>query len=264
MAQQACVVHEQSVMAVREEAWGSPSTQFERSSGNIHVWRASLDPPEPCVQHLSSILSDAEHARAAQFCFERDRKRFITGRGLLRLILGRYLHISPAALHIQAEATGQPVLAASQAGGIEFNVSHSHGVVLYALTNGRRIGIDIERIRAGPHVDALVDRVLSPRERAVFRALPQEQRPAAFFCAWTRKEAYLKACGQGLSRPLDRIDVSLSPFEPERPLSVHGDPQKPSGWSLHGLTPAPGYAAALAHEGDDVPRLRYAQWPDWL
>jgi 4'-phosphopantetheinyl transferase len=231
----------------------------------IHVWRASLDPPLRHAERLMRALSDAEHIRAGQFCFERERKRFITGRGLLRIILGRYLATSPDHLQLRQSAAGKPALAACHARqGIEFSVSHSRGLVLYAVTCNARVGIDMEYVRTIPNTGHIAERIFSLRENAVFRALPLEQRRAAFFWGWTRKEAYLKACGEGLSRPLNQIDVSLAPFEPARPLSIQGAPQAPSGWSLRELAPAPGYVAALASEGDNVPRLTCFQWPEWL
>ncbi len=252
-------------MTVLEQVWNSPPTHLEVPSNMIHVWRASLDPPVGYIERLMCVLSDAEHVRATQFYFERDRKRFITGRGLLRNILGRYLAISPDHLQLYYGMAGKPALSASQARqGIEFSVSHSHGLILYAMTCNGRIGIDVEHVRTIPNNDYIAERIFSLREYAVFRALPPEQRQVAFFCAWTRKEAYLKACGEGLSRELDRIDVSLAPFEPARRLDIQGDPQASSHWSLQELAPAPGYVAAVASEGESGPPLSCFQWPEWL
>jgi 4'-phosphopantetheinyl transferase len=264
-AQQGSPKPEKPLMAVREQVWNFPPARLEAPSNLIHVWRASLDPPMPHVQRLTRVLSDAEHSRAGQFYFERDRKRFIAGRGLLRIILGRYLAISPDRVQLHYGLTGKPALAASQGRqGIEFSVSHSRGLILYAVTCNRRIGIDVEHVRAIPNADDIAQRIFSLREYAAFRALPLEQRQAAFFCGWTRKEAYLKACGEGLSRELDRIDVSLAPFEPARRLSIQGDPQASSRWSLQEIAPAPGYVAAVASEGENPPPLSCSQWPEWL
>lgn len=256
---------ERPLMAVLEQVWNSPPTHLEAPSNMIHVWRASLDPPVRYVERLMCVLSDAEHVRARQFYFERDRRRFITGRGLLRVILGRYLAISPDRLQLDYGVAGKPAVSASQARQrIEFSVSHSHGLILYAVTCNGRIGIDVEHVRTIPNTDHIAERIFSLREYAVFRALPLEQRQAAFFCAWTRKEAYLKACGEGLSRELGRIDVSLAPFEPARRLGIQGDPQASSHWSLQQLAPGPGYVAAVASEGESGPPLSCLQWPEWL
>jgi 4'-phosphopantetheinyl transferase len=256
---------EQPLMAVLEQVWNFAPTHLGVPSNMIHVWRASLDPPARDVERLMRVLSDAEHIRARQFYFERDRKRFIAGRGLLRIILGRYLAISPDRLQLDYGVAGKPALSASQARqGIEFSLSHSRGLILYAVTCNGRIGIDVEHVRTIPNTDHIAERVLSPREYAVFRALPREQRQTAFFCGWTRKEAYLKACGDGLSRELNRVDVSLAPFEPARRLGIQGGPQASSRWSLQELAPAPGYVAAVASEGENAPPLSCLQWPEWL
>jgi 4'-phosphopantetheinyl transferase len=223
-----------------------------------------LDPPAHHVERLQDVLSAPERVRAGQFSFQRDRTRCIVARGLLRVILGRYLAIPPEHLRLHSGGTGKPVLPVSQGRGIEFSVSHSHGLVVYAVACGRRIGVDIERVRAVASWAGVTGRVFSPREQAVFRSLPPDQQRAAFFRAWTRKEACAKAWGQGLSCPLGRIDVSLGPVEPGRPLSIHGDPGASGRWSLQDLAPAPGYAAAVAAEGGDVLSLSRVQWPLWL
>ena len=251
-------------MAPREETWDFPTPHLQTPRGVIHVWRASLDSPTRHVERSLRVLSDAEHSRAAQFCFERDRRRFVAGRGLVRMILGSYLTIPPDRLQFHSGGTGKPALPASQGGGMEFSVSHSRGLILCAVTCAQRIGIDVERIRTVPSTACMAGRVLSPREHAVFRSLAHEQRQTAFFRGWTRKEAYLKACGEGLSRSMDRIDVSLPPFEPARRLTVDGDPRACSRWWLRDLAPAPGYMAALACEGDRVLPMTCMQWPEWL
>ncbi len=144
--------------------------------------------------------------------------------------------------------------------GIEFNVAHSHALALYAVTRNRKIGIDLERVRPILEAEHIAERIFSPRENAVFRAIPPSQRQRAFFHGWTRKEAYLKACGDGLARALPRIDVSLAPSETARPLEIEGDPQEAGRWSLQELRVDPGYVAALAVEGDNL-HCEYWQWP---
>jgi 4'-phosphopantetheinyl transferase len=258
---------ERAPMAMPEEVevWNFPPTHLELPGKVIHVWRASLDPPAGYVERLMGVLSDAELTRARRFCFERDCKRFVVGRGILRIILGRYLAISPHRVQLHHSVAGKPAISPSQAGqGVEFSVSHSHGLILCAVTCSRRIGIDIERFRTIPNSDHIAQHILSLREHAVFRALPPKQRQRAFFYSWTRKEAYLKACGEGLSRSLNQIDVSVAPFEPACQPRIQGEPQALRRWSLQELAPAPGYIAALASEGDDPPPLSRLQWPQWL
>ena len=250
-------------MAPREEAWDFPAPRLRNPQGVVHVWRASLDPPARRLEGLLRVLSDAERSRAAQFCFERDRRWFIAGRGVVRTILGSYLTILPDRLQLRPGGTGKPALSASQGGGMEFSVSHSCGLILCAVTCDQRIGIDVERIRILSSTARTAGRVLSPREHAVFQTLAREQRQIALFRGWTRKEAYLKACGEGLSRSPDRVDVSLPPFEPARRLTVDGDPGA-SRWWLRDLVPAPGYVAAIANEGDQVLPMTCMQWPEWF
>ncbi len=251
-------------MAPREQAWDLPAPRPRIPRGVVHVWRASLDPPARHLEGLLRVLSDAERRRAAQFCFERDRRWFIAGRGVVRMILGSYLAILPDRLTFHAGGTGKPALSASQGAGIEFSVSHSRGLILCAVTRDQRIGVDVERIRTLSRMACTAGQVLTPREHAVFQALAHEQRRAALFRGWTRKEAYLKACGEGLSRSPDRVDVSLPPFEPARRLTVDGDPGASSRWSIRDLAPAPGYVGALANEGDQVLPVTCVQWPKWL
>jgi 4'-phosphopantetheinyl transferase len=225
-----------------------PPTHLDPPSSGVDVWRASLDVPGWQVERLMLLLSDAERGRAGRSHFVRDRRRFIVGRGVLRVILGRYLATSPAHLDFRYGPAGKPTLSAPAAGpGVEFNLTHSGGLMLCAVTCDGNVGVDVERVRPVP--DGLAESVLSPRELAVFRALPRDQRQPAFFCAWTGKEAYLKGRGEGLSRAVDRIDVSLAPFEPARPLRITDDSPGAAGWSLRRLAPARGYTAAVARCG---------------
>jgi 4'-phosphopantetheinyl transferase len=249
---------------VPETEWEPPPADLAAPRGTVHVWRASLDPPAHHVERLQDVLSAPERLRAGQFCSQRDRTRCTVSRGLLRVILGRYLAVPPGQLRLHSGVTGKPALPVSQARGVEFSVSHSHGLVVYAVTCGRRVGVDIERVRAVAGWAGAPGRVLSPREHAVFQSLPPDQQRAAFFRAWTRKEACAKAWGRGLSCPLGRIDVSLAPFEPDRPLSIDGDAVASARWALQDVAPAPGYAAALATEGGGVLPLTCMQWPAWL
>jgi 4'-phosphopantetheinyl transferase len=252
-------------VAVSEEVWDFPPAGMKAPTNGVDIWRASLDSPSDRVEPLTCLLSVAEHVRASRFHFERDRRRFVTARGVLRIILGRYLSIPPDRLQFCYSVAGKPALSLAQTRhDIEFSVSRSSGLILYAVTCTGKVGIDIERIRVIANTGRMTDHILSRRESAVLRTLPLELRQAALFSGWTRKEAYLKACGDGLSRSLNQIDVSLPPFEPARPVRVQGDPWTSFRWSLQGLASAPGYAAALATEGANERPLRCLQWPEWL
>jgi 4'-phosphopantetheinyl transferase len=219
-------------------------------SDEVHVWRATLDQPPSQIESFRHTLAADEHARAERFYFQRDREHFIVARGVLRSLLGCYLNKAPECLSFRYSSYGKPALAWESGGNtVRFNLSHSHGVALYAVTRGREVGIDLEYIRSDLEVEQIAERFFSRREVATLRTLPPEVQRQAFFLCWTRKEAYIKARGEGLSLPLDQFDVSLIPGEPVALLSTQGDPYEVSRWSLQELTPAPGYAAALAVEG---------------
>jgi 4'-phosphopantetheinyl transferase len=215
----------------------------------VHIWRADLNLPESVIKSLAKTLVPDEHNRADRFYFERDRKHFIAGRGILRSILGRYLNLEPAQLEFSYGSRGKPALANLGMGEtLSFNLSHSHELALYAIAHTSWVGIDLEHIRPMDKVEQLVKRFFSAREYAVICSLPDDQKQEAFFRAWTCKEAYLKAIGDGLPG-LDGVEVSLTPGEPTALLSIQGDEEAASRWSVSQLIPAPGYMAALAVEG---------------
>jgi 4'-phosphopantetheinyl transferase len=228
----------------------------------VHVWRAFLDLPASHIQSLKQALSLDERGKAERFYFQKDQNRFIVTRGLLRMILSLYLKIEPHQLRFCHNTYGKPALARECGGDtLHFNLSHSHGIGLYAVTRDREIGIDIERVRTDLEFQQIAEQFFSPQEFAVLSALPSTIQAEAFFACWTRKEAYLKARGEGLSLSLNQFDVSLAPGEPAALLSANGDPQETSRWSLHELDPGPGYVAALAVEGHSW-QLKCWQWPE--
>jgi 4'-phosphopantetheinyl transferase len=232
--------------------WLPPTHHLRLSNDEVHVWRVSLDLPAPHVQSLQQTLAPDELDRTERFHFQIHRQRFIVTRGLLRVILGRYLNIEPNQLHFSYSDYGKPALIPPPAQeALNFNVSHSHELALYAITRNRHIGIDVEYVHPISEIERIAERFFSAQENAVLRTLPQTEKLNAFFKCWTRKEAYIKAKGEGLSAPLDQFDVSLAPGEPARLLNVRGDPQEVSRWSLQELIPGPGYVAALAVEGHD-------------
>ena len=250
-------------MIARGSWWAQPPANVILLQDDVHVWCASLDQPASGLQWLAQTLSADERVRAERFYFEQDGMRFIVGRGLLRIILGYYLGIEPSELRFCYSSRGRPTLAETTGGNrIRFNLAHSLGLALYAVTLGREIGVDLECIRIIDKTEQIVDRFFSDREKAVFRALPLNKKYEAFFTYWTCKEAYLKACGEGLSQPLDQIDVLLVPGEPTRLLSIKGDVREASRWSLQELRPASGFAAALVVEGHSY-CLSCWQWSQW-
>jgi len=244
--------------------WAYPPPTIILGSNEVHVWRASLDEPPPQIDSFLHTLAADEQSRAERFYFQRDRERFITAHGVLRAILGFYLNRAPKCLSFCYSSHGKPALAWESGGdAIRFNMSHSHGVALYAVARGREVGIDLEFIRRDLEVEQIAERFVSRRETATLRALPTDLRKYAFFLCWTRKEAYIKATGEGLSLPLDQFDVSLIPGEPAALLSTQSGLDEALRWSLQELTLASGYVAALAVEGRGW-SLSCWQWPGRL
>jgi 4'-phosphopantetheinyl transferase len=217
-------------------------------TGEIHVWRVPLDLSGPEDEALGGILSARERARALRFHFDRDRRRFVAGRGRLRQLLGGYLGVLPAEVELDERPGGKPCLRAS-AEDLRFNLSHSGGLALLAFGRGRELGVDLEREREVPEMESIAERFFSPAEVAAWCALPEGMRRSAFFRCWTRKEAFLKAVGEGLARPLDSFDVTLRPDEAALLLRVEGEPAEARRWHLVDVEVPAGFQAALAVEG---------------
>jgi 4'-phosphopantetheinyl transferase len=245
---------------LQDLSWLSPPTDLALSGNQVHVWRASLDQPAWRLRELAQTLSADEQARAGRFRFEQDRRRFTASHGILRAILGRYLGVKPEQLRFQAGPHGKPSLAKTlNESGLSFNMSHSHILAVFAVTRDREVGVDVERIRLIPDAEQIAERFFSSQESAVFQTIPADLKPEAFFTCWVRKEAYVKAKGNGLSLSLDQFDVSLIPGEPARLLRTTPDPQEANHWSLHDVSPGPGYLATVAVQGNGW-RLKCWEW----
>lgn len=206
----------------------------------VSVWTANLDAlSEDERNKLSALLDAAEHARAARFHFDKDRQRYVLARALLRHLLGDALGIEPAALVFGYGAKGKPMVA----GSLRFNISHSGGWAMFAFARDRDVGIDLE---GGAHLGvekdlgALASRILSARELAIWRALPDAaSRRAAFLRAWTRKESYAKALGEGIFEQLRAVELILDAPVPARSIAL-------GEWAVYDLSAPKGFAAALA------------------
>lgn len=222
--------------------WSSPPFSPSLQAGDVHVWRLALD---VAVEPFLELLQPDELDRANRFYFERDRKRFAIARGFLRVLLGRYLQNDPKSLMFSYGAYGKPALAVETV--LRFNMSHSGSMALYALTEGREIGVDVEQMRADFTSDDIARRFFSPFEVESLCGLPREGRVEGFFRCWTRKEAYIKATGRGLSQPLDGFDVTLGPRE--RAALLRNDDGTHERWTMANIEVGPGYAGALAVEG---------------
>ncbi|EEF57035.1 4'-phosphopantetheinyl transferase family protein [Pedosphaera parvula] len=232
--------------------WPAPPSALFLGLREVHVWGTILNSGPDRLGRYASILSEDEKKRAARFRFERDQNRFTVARGFLRTVLGRYLKMDPAEITFSYSDRGKPALNAPSSNPLHFNLSHSHDLALLAVTEICPVGVDVEQIRTLRDADAIADRFFSERESSALRALPPEQKPIGFFNLWTRKEAWLKATGEGISDSLDKVEVSLHPHEPAKFLGLFGKAETAAGWTLVDLAPGTGYKGALALEANDI------------
>ena len=224
--------------------WFTAPVGLKLSADDVHLWRASLDCDLPVLSRLETTLSPDEMARANRFVFSMDRNHFVAARGILRELLGAYLMVPPAGLKFRYGNHGKPALDANQSDSdLQFNLSHSGGIAIYAFSLGRRLGVDVEQILPQRASEDIARRYFAAREVADLLALPTPLRTEGFFLCWTRKEAYVKAHGAGLSLPLDSFTVSLTPG-----CEAELQSEDSNQWSMHSVEPAPGFAAAMVAE----------------
>jgi 4'-phosphopantetheinyl transferase len=225
----------------------------------VHVWNAHLDPLNARAEQLTSVLSEDERDRAGRFHFAKDRAHFAYTRSVLRVLLGSYLNLPPAEVVFRYGRSGKPELSPTfHDTNLHFNVSHSHGHLLVAIARNCAVGIDIEMIRSEMDIEAIAERFFSFAETEQLRAVNGLGKRTAFFNGWTRKEAYLKARGEGIGEGLDQFAVSLIPGKPARLLFDRRDPDAGSRWSIHDLATSSGFAAALVIEATDLTLKRFA------
>jgi 4'-phosphopantetheinyl transferase len=225
-------------------------------SREIHLSYARLHAPPMVIRSLLEVLSRDERERAARFHFDRHREAFIISRGLLRSILCLYTGVPPDKLVFIYGAKGKPSLPDSS---IYFNLSHSKDVALYAVAREPLLGVDVEWIRPMSDAESIAKRFFSPAEYAEVMALDEKTRSLGFLNCWTRKEAYVKAVGDGLHVPLDEFQVSLMPGQQAIFHSINGDRERAARWSLFDVRPTEGYVGALAVYGRGW-RLRHCTY----
>lgn len=229
---------------VEASIWTEPPESLSLQAGVADVWRISLEQDEERLERFRRTLEAHELGRAGRFHFEKHRRHFIVARGFLRCVVARYLGTQPESLRFVYGAYGKPALEGEHS--LRFNLSHSNEVALLAVTLDADVGVDVEHIRADFASEDIARRFFSRAEVETFNALAKEEQVAAFFRCWTRKEAYIKAIGMGLSQPLDAFDVTLAADTPAALLRAEGDDA--SRWLLADLDAGAGYAAALAVE----------------
>lgn len=230
--------------------------------GEVHAWHVRLDAVEAGLPDLARLLGEDERARAARYRFEKDRAEYTLTRGILRRLLESYGVAAAGEVRFAYGPRGKPELAAGHGPDpIRFNVSHSHGAAVVALTRVRPVGVDVERVRDTKDADGLVARFFAEEERAEYRSLPPGDRLRAFFRGWTRKEAFIKATGEGLGTPLDSFAVSLGPDVPPRLLRIDADPAGVAGWTIVDLSADSTHIVALAIQSANV-RILNRRWPE--
>jgi 4'-phosphopantetheinyl transferase len=230
-------------------------------SGQAHLWILELDLSAGARAELLAVLSADERKRADRFLFDHHRNRFIAGRGALRVLLSSYTGVDPDDLCFNYGPSGKPFLVSSPGEpDLHFNLAHSENLGLLAISRLPGLGVDLEQIRWLDDFDALVERFFSPRESSVFQPLPPEAKPEAFFNLWTRKEAWLKATGEGIGYSLNRVEVTFLPSEPARLLNLPDGQGSVQEWTLRELKPAAGYVGAVAVNATDL-RINCCQWP---
>jgi 4'-phosphopantetheinyl transferase len=218
--------------------------RYEIGPGEVHCW--TFQPARFVADELAPVLSTDERARADRFVFERDRMEFVVCRGVLRHLLSLYGGAPPRDLQFEYSPRGKPALASNSGARIQFNVAHSRGAGLIGVTCALPVGVDIERMDAFERVATLVPTCFAPEEQAEFASLPERSQPRAFYAGWTRKEAFIKATGEGLSRHLHSFAVTITPDACPRLLRCNGDPASTAAWMIADLRADPGFAAAVA------------------
>lgn len=230
--------------------WSVPPIDLELSYSKVHIWHASLEATAEQLCKFHNVLSHDEMQRAERFYFDGDRKHFIVARALLRHILSVYTECEPGRHSFKYNPYGRPSL--NNEHSLRFSVTHSGAEALYAIARDRDIGIDIEYIHPLKGSDQIVERFFSKAEKAAFHNLPEQSRNRAFFNCWTRKEAYLKALGKGLSHPLDEFSVSFLPGESAISIPTQGDMREEPDWTIKDIRVNSGYVAAVVVQGHEV------------
>jgi len=232
-------------------SWKNPPPDLRLSTECVDVWRTRLDLPEEQINTYLALLSADEIERARRFKVKRKYREYVITRGLLRNVLGQTLDSDPGSFQFEYAEHAKPCLDEDWDGKpVSFNVSHSHNQALIAITLDRNIGIDIEKIRSDVDFRRLAKRFFSTQESGALDKLDETSLPTAFFACWTRKEAFVKALGDGISFGLSEFSVSTDPGAEQVSLATHWNPSEASEWSLANIRSETGYIAAIAVQQD--------------
>jgi 4'-phosphopantetheinyl transferase len=240
--------------------WENPPNDIRITADEGHIWRVSLNQDRRTILVLSTLLAPDERLRAERYMRPIDRDRFIIARGVLRRILSVYLDIAPKELQFIYNEYGKPSLSINQnCSNLNFNLSHSDELALYAIACGRNVGIDIEYVREDFASLEIAEQFFSKDEVKSLKEMPADRRTEAFFHCWSRKESYIKAIGMGVSYPLHGFTVSLAPNIEPALLRVDADESETARWQMYEIKAGEGYAASLIAETPPL-TLKHFQW----
>ncbi|MBT4682848.1 MAG: 4'-phosphopantetheinyl transferase superfamily protein [Chloroflexi bacterium] len=229
--------------------WKMQPAKMILASDDVHIWVATFSQLRTSTSQLRNLLSADEIDRAKKIYTTKEMQRFIVARGILRIILGRYLNMQPKMVQFRYNTYGKPALTA---GNLHFSLSRSDDIVICAITRGRKIGVDAEYICPYPEIAQVIERFFSSPEKDTVCAAIAPEKLKAFYTFWTLKEAYIKANGKGLMTPLEEVDSTFLSGESPVSYSAPGELQKKKQWMNFNLMPAPNYIASLVVEGDDL------------
>ena len=237
--------------------WLDQPDNLTLSEAEAHIWQADLDLNESLQSSFLKLFSHDEKNRAKKFRFNIDSQRFIIARGILRSLVGKYLEINPAEISFQYSEFGKPGIAGNKS--LQFNISHSQNIALFAFTKKFNVGVDVEFVNPNIEVKDIATKFFSANEIMNLLALTEQEQTLGFFNCWTRKEAFIKAVGEGLSFPLDKFEVSLEPDKPAKLLATDWDPKAFSKWSMYSISPGAGFVGSLVIEGL-VEKVKFYNW----
>ncbi len=236
--------------STKQADWVVGPRSLSLGADEIHVWRVSLDAGDG--EHDRTLLNDEEILRADRFIRPIHGRRFSAARATLRILISRYLSMRPDEITFAYNEFGKPSLAPELASHqLKFNLSHSENLALFAFSRGRDLGIDIQHRTANPDLEKMARRFFSPAEVQSLEALPEPERQDAFYRCWTRKEAYIKAKGKGLSISLSSFDVAFAPGDSPALLRVESGDAERARWALYNIDPGGEFAAALMIESQE-------------
>ena len=231
--------------------WRPAPPDLRVGPNQVHVWRAGLQVDAAELERLQTFISGAERERTDRFQFPDLRRRYVAAHGVLRELLGKYLNTAPSQLRFEKNRHDKPFLATDCSAELRFNLSHAGELALLAFAHAREVGVDVEQIRAMPSGDRIAERYFTAAESARLRSVPPERRDEAFFDCWVRKEAFVKAVGQGVSFGLNRFELPVTADDRSSVPVPFTCPPDPAEWSLAPLHPDRGYTGAVVAAGTD-------------